>query len=118
MKNNLSSLFACFHNKYLMPYRAGTVIVANVFTVAAAPNENNLPSISVGCDNVPLSTVTAAPLAITLPLKIELTPRVAALPATHQTFLACAPLASLISLVVPVVIAEPAWKMNTAFASP
>jgi hypothetical protein len=42
MNNSLSSLFTCFHAKYLTPYGAGTL--TTVFTIVTeAPRDNALP---------------------------------------------------------------------------
>jgi hypothetical protein len=52
------------------------------------------------------------------PLKLEAVPRVAELPTCQKTLQAWAPLTRFTLLADAVVSVEPAWKMNTAFASP
>ena len=55
---------------------------------------------------------------MSVPWKVELTPRVAELPTCQKMFFACAPLTSRTLVLPKVVRAEPIWKMKTALEFP
>ena len=77
MKNSLSSLFACFHAKYLMPYGLAIVLV---FTVTALP-DNARP----GANAETALTVIAALDVMTVPMNVLLAPIVVAPTGTQNT---------------------------------
>ena len=86
MKNSLSSLFACFHAKYLMPYGAGTLM--RVFTIVTeAFRPNALPS-SVVVDSWPAVEIVTPALAMMVPTMLLRSSMRAALPTYQKTFFA------------------------------
>jgi hypothetical protein len=119
MNNSLSSLFACFHAKYLVPYGAGTLMwVFTMVTEAFSPNA--LPS-SVVIPNSPAVEIVTPALAMMVPTMLQRFSMRAALPTHQKTFLALAPLVRLMlrgNPGAPMVSEAGAWKTQTAFGSP